>query len=135
MDVLFDVIDFDKDGRIGLADPVGDALGEVYGTVLPASAAKRDHQMAEMPLQIVVNALSDNGFYVIEKHLGLRLGFEIFDHFPITTCFGFELWLAPWIGQCPAIEYETAAVAAEIVGVTLFKRKTIYGYGKVRIER
>ena len=59
MDVLFNVVDFDKDGRIGFPDPVSNALGKKHGSVLSACAAERKHQVAEMPLQIVVDALTD----------------------------------------------------------------------------
>ena len=134
MDTLFDMVQFDIDGGIGGFQPISDGLGEKHGTVLPASATERDHQMVEMAFQIVVDALGDNGFHVIKKHVGLGLGFKVFDHLPVATGFGLELRFTSGIGQCATVEHETAAVAAVIVWVTLLEGKTVDGNGELRIE-
>ena len=132
MDVLFDVVDFDVDGGVGLSNPVGDALSEVHRTVLSTGAAKRDHQVAEMPFQIVVDALRDKGFHMVEKLVRLWLGFEVLRHLPVAACLGLELGLSSRIGKCSTVEHEAASIAAVIVGVTLFKRETVDGYCEVR---
>ena len=66
--------------------------------MLTAGAAKRDHQVVEMPLQIIVDALSDDAFHMVQKHMGLRLLDQILSHFPVASGLGLELRLSSRIG-------------------------------------
>ena len=135
MDVLFDVVEIDVDVGVGRFDPVGDALGEEHGSMLSTGAAEGDHQVVEMPFQVVVDALSYDGFHMVEKHMGLWFFLEVFDYFAVASRLGFELWLTSWVGQRAAVEHEAAAVAAEVVGIAFPEREAVDRHGELRAER
>ena len=114
--------------------PFVDGLGKEDGAVLSARAAKRHHQVAEMPFAVVVDALSDDAFHMVEEDMDGWLGHEVVDDFPVATGLGLELGLATRIGQGAAVEDEAAAVAAEVVGIAFSERKTVDGYGEFGVE-
>lgn len=127
MDFLFDMVEFDDDVGVGCLNPVGYTLGEEHRAMLSASTSKGDHQVVEMTFQVIVDALAHEAFHVFQKQVGLRLLVQVFDDLPVATCFGLELWLTARVGQSSAIEHETSAVAAEVVGITFPKRETVDG--------
>ncbi len=84
-----------------------------------------------MALTVVVDALSDDGFHVVKEDMDGRLGHQVINDFPIAAGLGLELRLAARIGQGATVEDETAAVAAEVVGIAFSERKTVYGDGQL----
>ena len=117
-----------------LLQPFVEGLGKKDGTMLPARAAEGHHQIAEMPLFVVFNTLTDNPFHVVEENVYGRLCRQIVDDFPITAGLGLELRFAAWVGQGTTVENETAAVTAEVVGIAFSERETVYGNGELRVE-
>ena len=134
LDFAFDVVQYHVDVGIGGLEPFVNGLGEEDGAVLAACAAERDHQVAEMALAVVVDALSDDGFHVVEEDMDGRLGHEVVDDLPVAAGLGLELGLATWVGQGAAVEDEAAAVAAEVVGVAFFEGEAVDGYCEFRVE-
>ena len=128
------MIQFQMDVGIGRLQPFVDGLGEENGAVLSACAAKRHHQVAEMPFSVVVYALSDDAFHMVEEDMDGWLGHEVVDDLPVAAGLGLELRLTTRIGQGAAVEHEAAAVAAEVVGVAFLERETIDGYGEFGVE-
>ena len=122
--------------RVGRLDPIGDALREKHGTMLSASTSKGDHQVAEMPLQVIVDALSDNAFHMLQKDMCLGLFRQVFHHFPVATRLGLELRFTSRIGQGTAVEHKATAIATKIVRIALLEGEAIhcYGEGGVRSE-
>ena len=133
LDFAFDVVHYNMDVRIGRLEPFVDGLGEEDGAVLSARAAERDHQVAEMPFAVVVDALTDDGFHVVEEDVDGRFGHQVVDDFPVATGLGLELGFAARIGQGAAVEDEATAVAAEVVGIAFFEGETVYGYCEFRV--
>ena len=109
------------DVGIGRLQPFINRLGEEDGAMLSARAAKRDHQVAEMALAVVVDTLSDDAFHMVEEDMDRRFGHEVVDDFPIAASLGFEFGFATRIGQGATVEHEAAAVAAEVVGIAFFE--------------
>ena len=63
-----------------------------------------------------------------------RLGHQIVNDFPIAARLGLEFGFAAWIGQGATVEHETAAVAAEVVGVAFSEREAVYCNGEFGVE-
>ena len=118
------------DVGIGGLQPFVNGLGEENGAVLSACAAKRDHQVAEMPLAVVVDALSDDAFHMVEEDMDGRLGHEVVDDFPVTAGLGLELGFATRIRQSTTVEHKAAAVAAEVIGIAFFEGEAVYCDGE-----
>ena len=130
MDMLFYMVQFHVDSGVGGPYPVGDGLGKKHGAVLPASASKRDHQMVEMPFQIIINTLTHNAFNMVEELVYLGFGGEVLHHFPVAPRLGFELRFTTRVGQGATVEHKTSAIAAEIVGVAFAEGETIDRHGE-----
>ena len=120
-DFAFDVVQFQMDVGVSRLKPFVYGLGKEDGAVLSARAAKGYHQVAEMPLAVVVDTLTDDAFHMVEKDMDGRLGHEVVYDLPVAACLGLELGFAAWIGQGTTVEHETAAVAAEVGWVTLLE--------------
>ena len=125
LDFAFNVVYHHVDVGIRRLEPFVNRLGEEDGTVLSARTAERHHQVAEMAFAIVVDTLSDDGFHMVEEDMDGRLGHEVVNDFPVAAGLGLELGLTAWVGQGAAVEDEAAAVAAEVVGIALFKREAV----------
>ena len=134
MDVLFDMVGFHDDIRVFFLDPIGNALGEEHGAVLSSCTAEGDHEMVEVALKVVVDALSYDPFDMVEEEVGLWLFIQIFSHFPITASLGLELRFASRIRQGAAVENETTSIAAEIVRIAFFEREAVDGNGELGVE-
>ena len=130
LDFTFDVVQYQVDVGIGRFEPFVNRLGEKYGAVLSARAAEGHHQVAEMALTVVVDALSDDGFDMVEEDMDGWFGHQVIDDFPVAAGLGLELWLTARVGQCAAVEHKAAAVAAEVVGIAFFERETVYCDGE-----
>ncbi len=98
MDVLFDMVGFHVHMGIRLLDPIGEVLGKIHRSMLPSGVSERDHEVAEVAFEIVVDALSDKAFDMVEEHLGLGFRIKILDHFPIATRLGLELRFSSRVG-------------------------------------
>ena len=133
MDFAFYVVEFHMDVGISRLQPIINRLCEEDGTVLTTRAAKGDHQVAEMPLLVVLDALTDDAFHVVEEDMDRRLGHEVVDDFPIAAGLGLELGLATWIRQSATVEHEATAVAAEVVGIAFFEGETVDSYCEFRV--
>ena len=120
-DFAFDVVQFQVDVGIGRLQPFVDGLGEEDGAVLSARATKGDHQIAEMALSVVVDALPDDAFHMVEEDMDGRFGHEVVDDLPIAAGLCFEFRFTSRIGQGATVEYEAASVAAEVIGVAFFE--------------
>ena len=120
-DFAFDVIQFQMNIGVSRLQPFIYRLGKEDGAVLSARAAEGYHQVAEMALTVVVDALSDDAFHVVEEDMDGRLGHEVVDDLPVAASLGLELGLTARVGQGATVEHEAAAVAAEVVGVAFFE--------------
>ena len=58
---------------------VGDALGEIDGTVLAARAAAADAEMGELSLEVVVHAHISDGVKVLLERLHLGVLLKVLD--------------------------------------------------------
>ena len=128
------MVQFQMNVRVFLFQPFIYGLGEEDGTVLPARAAKRNHQIAEMAFDVIVNALAHNAFHMVEEDMDERLGHEVVDDFPVAASLGLELGFAAWVGQGAAVEHEAASVATEVVGVAFFEGEAVYCDGEFGVE-
>ena len=133
LDFAFYVVQFQVDVWIIRLEPLVNRLGEEDGAVLSARAAEGDHQVAEMPLTVVVDALSDDSFHMFEKDMDGRFGHQIINDFPVAPRLGLELRFAARVGQGAAVEDEAAAVAAEVVGIAFFEGETVDSYCEFRV--
>lgn len=65
MNFLFDMVEFDDNIGVDGLDPVSNALCKEHRAMLSSGAAERDHEVAEMTFQIVVDALPDDALYML----------------------------------------------------------------------
>ena len=78
-----------------------------------------------MTFAIVFYTLCHDAFYVVEEDVGLRLGIQIIGDFPVAASLGLEFGFASRVGKGAAVEYESASVAAEVVGITFLEREAV----------
>ena len=121
MDLLFNMVKTNGYGRVGGFNPFSGILGEEHRSVLASSASEGDHQVVEMPFQVVVNALAYDGFDMFKEKVGLGFLIQVFHHFPVATGFVLELRLPSRVRQGTAVEDETASITAIIIGVTFLE--------------
>ena len=133
-DFAFNVVQYQVDVWISRFEPFVNRLGEEDGTVLSARAAEGHHQVAEMALTVVVDALSDDGLDMVEEDMDGRLGHQVIDDFPVAAGLGLEFGLTTRIGQGAAVENEAAAVAAEVGRIAFSEGETIYSDGEFGVE-
>src|SRR5580704_5168647 len=89
-------------------------FGCIYAAVLPARAAKTDHQVSEPAADIILDGNIHEVIHAVEKfrHLGLLFQ-KVFDGF-VASCLNLELFKAPRIQNRAAIKYKSAAIAESI---------------------
>ena len=103
-----------------LFDDVGEPLGAENGAVLPTGASKLDGKVCEVPFEVFVDALCDDGFGVGEKlsDSGVVLQ-ELYDGL-VFACVVFVFWVATWVGKGSTVENVPTAVSRVVGWQTLF---------------
>ena len=112
--VLFPVFDDNIDGGVFGFEMGGELLGAVDGAVLPAGAPESDAEMREVALDVLVHTLIHNGLDVLEEKVdSILVGKEIDDR-AVFARVGLVFGIAPRVGQGPAVEDMSPAVAAGV---------------------
>src|SRR3982075_296841 len=92
--------------------------------MLAAGAAERHHQTLEAPPLVVFHAGVHQRHHAGEELVNVLLLIKVIDHRGILAGESLEALFAPGIGQTPAIEDESAAISAVILGYLPVKRET-----------
>ena len=106
---------------VGLREPSGETLGTVDRAVLTAGAAEGDLKVGEITFLVFFNALTHDGFHMVEKQVDGGLLLQKFDDGTILAGVGFVFGIAAWVGQRTTVEDETAAVAGGVVRETFLE--------------
>src|SRR5579872_489942 len=101
---------------IPAAKTSGDLLRQIYGTMLAAGTAERDHQILESTLLIIADAGIQQRHYTGQELMHALLTIEIFDHRGIASGKGLEAVFAAGIGQATPVENKSAAVTSFVCG-------------------
>ena len=99
LDFAFDVVQYYVDVGIGRFESFVNRLREKYGTMLSARAAERDHQVAEMALTVVVNALSDDGFHMVKEDMDGWFSHQVVDNLPVSASLALNSGSRPGLGR------------------------------------
>ena len=105
-------------------------LGAVDGAVLAAGAAEEDLEGGEMAFEVFLDALIDEGKSVEEETVDGGLVLEELDDGAVFACIGLVLRIATGVGQCAAIEDESAAVAGGVRWEAVFVTEAAHGDGE-----
>ena len=116
---------------IAAAQAFRQLFGEENGAMLAAGAAERDHQIFEATLLIVADARIHQRQDASEKLMHAFLLIEVVDHRGIFTRKCLKALFASGIREAAAIENESAAVAAFVLGQALVKRETENADGEI----
>ena len=109
---------------ISSCQPLGHALGEVHGTVLPSRAAEDDLKVLAAVFEIFVDRLADERFrrseeaihlvFVVVKEIGNGL---------VAARIPSQRFIPVRIRHRPAVEYEATAVAGFVLRQTALVRE------------
>ncbi len=119
MSVLFAVGDDDVDCWVAVPKAGGELLGAVDGAVLAAGAAEGYTQVREVALEVLVDALADYGFCVVEECGHSLFALKELYHGPVFAGICLVLGVAPGVGQRATVEDMAAAVAGTVFGEPL----------------
>ena len=101
---------------ISIGKIAGHLFGTVDGTVLAAGASESDLQAGEISLHIFLNTLSYEGLRMVEELVDGGVTLQELDDGTVFAGIGFVFGIAAGVGKCTAVEDESAAVAAVVVG-------------------
>src|ERR1700688_2214336 len=111
-------------------------LRQIYGAVLAAGTAERNHQIFKAATLILANAGIDQRADVVKKLVRTFLLIEIFDDRRIFSGEALETLFPPGIGNAAAVEYEAAAISGLIFRyAAVVKRKTVYPHREGGVGR
>src|SRR5579862_176184 len=106
------------------AQSPGDLLRQIDGSMLPARASERHHQVLKPTLLIVAHAGVYQRHHAGQKLMDAVLLIQIIDYRSVLPGESLKLFFAPGIGQAATVENEPAAIPTLIFGQASMKRKT-----------
>ena len=117
--VLFAVCDDDVDHGVAPTEAGSELLGAVDGAVLAAGAAEGYEEVREVTLEVFVDALSHDGFSVVEEDTYSLLTLQELYDGTVFAGIGFVFGITPGVGERPTVEDMSTAVAGTVLGEAL----------------
>ena len=105
---------------VSFCQMVGQPLGEVYGPVPASGAPEAEHQVGKSALKIVLDMHVGQGGGVPGKFLRLGISLQVLDDRAVQSRQPPVLRQPPRIGYSAAVQDIPSAVAALILGYSLF---------------